>query len=164
MTRLTPPANPLIERWGAEVGVPRNSVRSAFAGRGVRQTSDKAARIAKRIRVVCGVSGMCHDNAARGVRTVALPSVADHMDLSQLASGVAAGDVRALARGISLIENDPRNGAGLVRDLFGRTGRAFVIGLTGAPGAGKSTLVDGLVKRWRGAGKSVGVIAVDPTS
>ncbi len=75
-----------------------------------------------------------------------------------------AGDVRAIARGISLVENDGDEGPALVRDLFRRSGRAFLIGMTGAPGAGKSTLVDGLVARWRKAGRSVGVIAVDPTS
>jgi LAO/AO transport system kinase len=75
-----------------------------------------------------------------------------------------AGDVRAIARGISLVENDGDEGPALVRDLFRRSGRAFLIGVTGAPGAGKSTLVDGLVARWRKAGRSVGVIAVDPTS
>jgi LAO/AO transport system kinase len=51
-----------------------------------------------------------------------------------------------------------------VRELFSRAGRAFVVGITGAPGAGKSTLVDGLVSRWRKAGSTVGVLAVDPTS
>ena len=52
----------------------------------------------------------------------------------------------------------------LVRDIFARAGGAFLVGVTGAPGAGKSTLVDGLVARWRKAGSTVGVIAVDPTS
>lgn len=51
-----------------------------------------------------------------------------------------------------------------MRELFARSGRAFLVGITGAPGAGKSTLVDGLVSRWRAAGKAVGVLAVDPTS
>ena len=75
-----------------------------------------------------------------------------------------AGDPRGIARGISLVENGTDEGPALVRDLFARSGRAFLVGVTGAPGAGKSTLVDGLVTRWRQAGKSVGVIAVDPTS
>ena len=77
---------------------------------------------------------------------------------------ILAGDARAIARGISLVEDDPVAGAALVRELFGSSGRAFFVGVTGAPGAGKSTLVDGLVTRWRKAGKTVGVIAVDPTS
>ena len=52
----------------------------------------------------------------------------------------------------------------MVRELFARTGRGFLVGVTGAPGAGKSTLVDGLVSRWRKSGSTVGVLAVDPTS
>jgi len=83
---------------------------------------------------------------------------------SELATRIAAGDPRATARGISLVEDDPEAGAGLIRELFGRSGGALFVGITGAPGAGKSTLVDGLVTRWRKAGKTVGVIAVDPTS
>jgi LAO/AO transport system kinase len=75
-----------------------------------------------------------------------------------------SGDPRGIARGISLVENGGADGPGLVRDLFPRSGRAFLVGITGAPGAGKSTIVDGLVARWRKAGASVGVIAVDPTS
>ena len=75
-----------------------------------------------------------------------------------------SGDARGIARGISLVENDAEEGPALVRELFVRSGRAFLVGITGAPGAGKSTLVDGLVSRWRTAGKTVGVLAVDPTS
>ena len=75
-----------------------------------------------------------------------------------------SGDARGIARGISLVENDPDEGPALVRELFARSGRAFLVGITGAPGAGKSTLVDGLVSRWRAAGRTVGVLAVDPTS
>jgi LAO/AO transport system kinase len=84
--------------------------------------------------------------------------------LSTLSDRILEGDARAIARGISLIEDDPKSGADLVRDVFGRTGRAFLVGITGAPGAGKSTLVDALVTRWRKTGMQVGVIAVDPTS
>lgn len=69
-----------------------------------------------------------------------------------------------MARGISLVENDAEEGPALVRELFVRSGRAFLVGITGAPGAGKSTLVDGLVSRWRKGGHTVGVLAVDPTS
>ncbi len=77
---------------------------------------------------------------------------------------IVSGDARGIARGISLVENDAEGGPALVRELFARSGRAFLVGITGAPGAGKSTLVDGLVSRWRAAGKAVGVLAVDPTS
>jgi len=84
--------------------------------------------------------------------------------LSALADSILSGDPRAIARGISVVENDASGGPALVRDLFGRSGRAFLVGVTGAPGAGKSTLVDALVARWRKAGSTVGVLAVDPTS
>jgi LAO/AO transport system kinase len=85
-----------------------------------------------------------------------------------LADGVIAGDSRAIARAISLIEDEAPEGAELIRAIFGKTGRAYLVGVTGPPGAGKSTLVDRLITEMRkgtGAGPlSVGVIAVDPTS
>ena len=84
--------------------------------------------------------------------------------MTALADSILSGDARAIARGISLVENGGDDGPALVRELFARTGRAFLVGVTGAPGAGKSTLVDGLISRWRKSGSSVGVIAVDPTS
>jgi LAO/AO transport system kinase len=84
--------------------------------------------------------------------------------MTDLASGILAGDARAIARGISVVENGGGDAALLVREIFSESGNAFLVGVTGAPGAGKSTLVDGLVALWRRAGKTVGVIAVDPTS
>jgi LAO/AO transport system kinase len=84
--------------------------------------------------------------------------------LSALADSILSGDPRAIARGISIVENDTDEGPALVRDLFAASGRAFLVGVTGAPGSGKSTLVDGLVSRWRKAGSAVGVLSVDPTS
>jgi LAO/AO transport system kinase len=77
---------------------------------------------------------------------------------------VLAGDPRAIARAISLIEDEDAASADLVRAIFPRTGRAYLIGVTGPPGAGKSTLVDRLVAAIRSSGTTVGVIAVDPTS
>ena len=81
-----------------------------------------------------------------------------------LSERVLRGDPRAVARAISLIEDDAPGGAELVRRIFGRTGRAYLVGITGAPGAGKSTLVDRLIGELRRAGRTVGVVAVDPTS
>ena len=77
---------------------------------------------------------------------------------------VLSGDVRAVARAISLVEDEARGAVDLLRMLFPNTGDAFVVGVTGPPGAGKSTLVDRLTVVARGAQKRVGVIAVDPTS
>ncbi len=81
-----------------------------------------------------------------------------------LAERVRAGDVRAIARAISLIEDEAASAAGLVRDIFPHTGRSYLIGVTGPPGAGKSTLVDRLTAATRAGGETVGVICVDPTS
>jgi LAO/AO transport system kinase len=81
-----------------------------------------------------------------------------------LSARVLAGDPRAIARAISLIEDDHPAAAPLVRALFPHTGRAVLVGITGPPGAGKSTLVDRLIADARAAGETVGVIAVDPTS
>jgi LAO/AO transport system kinase len=81
-----------------------------------------------------------------------------------LADRVLAGDPRAVARAISLVEDEAADAAPLVRDLFPKTGRAYLVGVTGPPGAGKSTLVDRLTAAWRAAGRTVGVLAVDPTS
>ena len=83
---------------------------------------------------------------------------------SSLAERVRSGDVRAMARAISLIEDEAEAAAGLVRDIFPHTGRTYLVGVTGPPGAGKSTLVDRLTAETRHAHETVGVIAVDPTS
>jgi len=81
-----------------------------------------------------------------------------------LAERVLTGDPRAIARAISLIEDENPASADVVRGIFNRTGRAYLIGVTGPPGAGKSTLVDRLISEARGTGATLGVIAVDPTS
>jgi LAO/AO transport system kinase len=77
---------------------------------------------------------------------------------------IRAGDVRALARTISTIEDNRPESVDLLKALFPLSGRARVIGLTGAPGAGKSTLVDQLAREYRKQQRTVGIIAVDPTS
>ncbi len=81
-----------------------------------------------------------------------------------LGERVLAGDPRALARAISVIEDDSPASAALMRHLFPHAGGAYLVGVTGPPGAGKSTLVDRMVTDARAAGETVGVIAVDPTS
>jgi LAO/AO transport system kinase len=83
---------------------------------------------------------------------------------SSLAERVLMGDARAIARSISLIENEDVQAVTLVRGIYSRTGGAYLIGVTGPPGAGKSTLVDRLIGDIRGRGRSVGVLAVDPSS
>ena len=81
-----------------------------------------------------------------------------------LAERVVAGDHRAIARAISVVEGGTAEAAPLLGPLFGCTGVARVVGLTGPPGVGKSTLVDRLTAEWRRAEQRVGIIAVDPTS
>jgi LAO/AO transport system kinase len=83
---------------------------------------------------------------------------------ASLAERVASGDLRALARAISLVEDESPAAAPLMAALFPKTGRAWTIGVTGPPGAGKSTLVDRLATALRAEGATVGIVAVDPTS
>jgi LAO/AO transport system kinase len=84
--------------------------------------------------------------------------------LEELTAGVRAGERRALARAISLVENGDPLGYPLVRDLYPETGRAAVVGITGPPGVGKSSLAAALVAHVRGTGRTVGVVSVDPSS
>jgi len=77
---------------------------------------------------------------------------------------VRAGDKRALARAITLVENSEPIAYDLVRELYPETGRAYAVGVTGPPGVGKSTLIGGLVRHVRAQDRSVGVISVDPSS
>jgi LAO/AO transport system kinase len=81
-----------------------------------------------------------------------------------LAAGVRAGEKRALARAITLVENSDPLAYDLVRDVYPETGRAYAVGVTGPPGVGKSTLISGLVRHVRERGTTVGVISVDPSS
>jgi len=84
--------------------------------------------------------------------------------ISDWVERIRTGDVRALARAISTIEDGRPESLALLKALFPLSGRARVIGLTGSPGAGKSTLVDQLAREYRKQERTVGIIAVDPTS
>jgi LAO/AO transport system kinase len=83
---------------------------------------------------------------------------------SDLAERLLQGDKRALARGISLVEDDDPAGWELVRDVYPRTGNAAVVGFTGPPGVGKSTLIGALVRAQRAQDRDVAVLSIDPSS
>jgi LAO/AO transport system kinase len=87
-----------------------------------------------------------------------------HSGPQSLISRLRSGDALALARAISIVENRAAGWSDLLKALFPHTGKARVIGLTGAPGSGKSTLVNQLAKHYRKESQTVGIIAVDPTS
>jgi LAO/AO transport system kinase len=84
--------------------------------------------------------------------------------VDELAAGVREGDKRALARAITLVENGEAMAYELVRELYPETGRAYTVGVTGPPGVGKSSLIGALIRHVREAGRTVGVISVDPSS
>ena len=83
---------------------------------------------------------------------------------SPAAAAIVAGDRRALARAITSVESDDRTADGLLREVFPRTGKIPIVGLTGPLGVGKSSVINLLVAHLRAAGRSVAVIAVDPSS
>ena len=74
------------------------------------------------------------------------------------------GDKRACARLITMLENNDEEAISIIKELYRYSGNAYVIGITGAPGSGKSTLTDKLAKEFRKKGKKIGILAVDPTS
>jgi LAO/AO transport system kinase len=84
--------------------------------------------------------------------------------ITSWAEQVRAGDERAISRAVSAIENREREAEEILRQLFPYTGHAYRVGITGAPGTGKSTLVDRLASQYRADQKTVGIIAVDPSS
>jgi LAO/AO transport system kinase len=81
-----------------------------------------------------------------------------------LAEKVLEGDARSIARAVTKVENGAEDAADLMKKIFPKTGNALIIGITGAPGAGKSSLVDRLALYYREKGERVGIIAVDPSS
>lgn len=83
------------------------------------------------------------------------------MDLKK---GITEGDKVALARLITMAENDEKEAVEIIRELYSRTGNAYLIGITGSPGVGKSTLTAKLAEAYSGTGKKIGIIACDPTS
>jgi LAO/AO transport system kinase len=85
-------------------------------------------------------------------------------DIQTLVDLVRSGDVRSMARAISAVENRSAHAGEILKALFPHSGKARIVGLTGSPGAGKSTLVDGLAREYRKQDRSVGIIAVDPSS
>ena len=84
--------------------------------------------------------------------------------LAELEQQLLAGDRRALARVLSWVESGDERGRAMLRALYPRSGRARTIGLTGSPGAGKSTVTNELAKAFRARGQTVGIIAIDPSS
>ena len=84
--------------------------------------------------------------------------------IQELVRRIRAGEVRALARAISTVEDRTRESTELLKALFPYSGNALLLGLTGSPGAGKSTLVDQVAREYRKQGKTIGIVAVDPTS
>ena len=82
----------------------------------------------------------------------------------QLTNGVLRGNYRALAQAVSLVEREDPQAERLLAEIYAATGRARIVGITGSPGAGKSTLVAALARHYRKQQKRVGIIAVDPTS
>lgn len=85
-------------------------------------------------------------------------------DISNWADQIRAGDIRAVSRAITAVEDHGPEAEEIIGEIFPDTGRSFVIGVTGAPGTGKSTLVDKLAAHYRAQSHRVGIIAVDPTS
>jgi LAO/AO transport system kinase len=84
--------------------------------------------------------------------------------MASLSERLLQGDKRALARAISLVEDDEPEGWEIVRDVFPHTGKAAIVGLTGPPGAGKSTLIGAMIRHRRAQDRQIGVLSIDPSS
>jgi LAO/AO transport system kinase len=90
--------------------------------------------------------------------------VSTNSHIQELVQRIRAGELRALARAISTVEDRTPESTELLKALFPYSGNAVLLGLTGSPGAGKSTLVDQVAREYRKQGKTIGIVAVDPTS
>ncbi len=88
----------------------------------------------------------------------------DKLGIDKLVSGILASNKRAVAKAITILENDLPGAAVLLDQVFTKTGNAQLIGVTGPPGAGKSTLIEKITNHWLQEGKKIGIIAVDPSS
>ncbi len=86
------------------------------------------------------------------------------MDIKQLTEKLLSGDHRSVARAITAVENGTNVAAALMRSIFPKTGKAVVIGITGSPGAGKSSLVDKLALYYKNKGERIGIVCIDPSS
>src|SRR5256885_283404 len=121
-----------------------------------------------RIRMACATSTLCPRQAddfrssTLSCHCFTLSSL--NPEIQTWIEQLRAGDARALARAISVVENHSQGWSELLKAAFPYSGRARIHGLTGPPGAGKSTLVDQLARHYRKEGLSIGIIAVDPTS
>src|SRR3977135_2892279 len=113
-------------------------------------------------RVLAPGLGPCR--APRGCPAMIAPMTDPAPGDPTLAQRLLDGDRRALARAISLVEDDRPEGWELVKQVYPHTGNAAVFGFTGPPGVGKSTLIGALTKARRAAGRTVGVLSVDPSS
>ena len=85
-------------------------------------------------------------------------------EIEEIVQGVLAGDRRSIAKAITVIENNPEKARRIIASIYPHTGKAHVIGVTGPGGSGKSTLIEKIIREYRRRGKTVGVVAVDPTS
>jgi LAO/AO transport system kinase len=140
-------------------GLPAAAIAAANSALAAND-SESVNRISVGRRILMPVDRTA-DPAAR--RPAMMPAPMSGPD-QPLVERLLAGDKRALARGISLVENDDPRGWALVREVFPRTGQAAVIGFTGPPGVGKSTLLASLTKLERARDRTVAVLSIDPSS
>lgn len=134
-------------------------------GRGICAKSQSVVTESRGVKTEWRPGGSCSSSSDVCVsRICALHWTSLETKQADLILALRAGNPRALARAISTVENRTPGWSDLLKNLFGNSGKARVIGLTGAPGAGKSTLVDQLARLYRKQDRTVGIIAVDPTS